>query len=213
MKIREFIKIKKIKSALKTSDKFVPLASLGIVVLLCTSIYGLYYATNIKEISAIDNAYEVLDSNLIYDGIFIEEVNISGLTKEQAVLRGENSYAKPRLERKFTFTSGKFSKDLTYEQLGGSYNIKQTVDEAYKIGRSGSKASRLEITSAISNKKQYLVSNLSIDKNKMKSTLKELSNQLKEETGKEIDINLMVPSIENSMLIGDKDIVFDISIK
>lgn len=188
---------------------------IGAAFFLVTSVLSINFAVNSKVDTAIDTAFEALDSDLIYNGVFIEEVNISGLTKEQAIRRGNSDYAGPRLQRTFTIAYGNYSKDVTYEDLGGSYNIKSTVNEAYKLGRSGSKASRIEFTDNLERRKEYLVSSLSIDKSKMRKTLEEIAKEVEGPvlTNAEMDIDTMMETIEKSMLIGEKDIVFNIALK
>lgn len=201
------------KSYKQTRDYI--LLGIGIVFFFVTSVISLSFALNSKSGTAIDVAFEALDSNLIYNGVFIEEVNISGLTKEQAIRRGTLNYAGPRLERSFTIAYGSYSKDVTYEDLGGSYNIKSTVNEAYKLGRSGSKEARIEFTDNLERRKEYLVSSLNIDKSKMRNTLKEIAKEVEGPilTNGEMDIDTMMESIEKSMRIGEKDLVFNIAVK
>lgn len=188
---------------------------IGVAFFLVTSILSVSFAINSKINTAINKAYEALDSDLIYNGIFIEEVNIGGLTKEQAIRRGISDYAGPRLKRTFTITYGSYSKDLTYEDLGGSYNIESTVNEAYKLGRSGSKSKRLETADNLENRREYLVSGLSIDKSKMKSALKEIAKEVEplSPSNNTMDIETMADTIEHDMLIGQKDIEFNIAFK
>ena len=206
------------KDLVKKSDglnKGYVFLGIGVAFFLVTSILSINFAVNSKINTAINTAYEALDTNLIYNGIFIEEVNISGLTKEQAIRRGISDYAGPRLSRTITITYGSYSKDLTYEDLGGSYDIESTVNEAYKLGRSGSKAKRLETTDNLENRREYLVSSLSIDKGKMKSTLKEIAKEVEplNHSNSKMDIDSMADAIEHDMLIGQEDIEFNISFK
>ncbi|MDO4299782.1 MAG: peptidoglycan binding domain-containing protein [Clostridia bacterium] len=188
---------------------------IGIAFLLAASIFSVSFAVNSKMNTAVDTAFEALDSNLIYNGIFIEEVNISGLTKEQAIRRASKDYAGRRLARSFTIAFGDYSKDVTYEDLGGRYNIEATVNEAYKMGRSGSKASRIAFADNLENKREYLVSSLSIDKSKMKSKLREIADEIKNSgiSNSEADVYAIMDHLEKSMLIGEEDIIYNIPVK
>lgn len=188
---------------------------IGVAFFLVTSIISVDYAINSTTNTAIDTAYEALDSNLVYNGVFIEEVNLSSLTKEQAISRGQREYAGRRLNKTFTLAYGNYTKDVTYEDLGGKFDIESTVNEAYKIGRSGSKKARIEFTDNLNSRREYLVSSLSIDKSKMQSTLESTAEEIIAEYSLEgsvkdnFDINSLMDMIENSMLIGEEDIIYN----
>lgn len=207
--------IKKISTNLKGIKKEAILLSAGIAILVVTSIFSVSFAINSKISTAINTAYEALDSDLIYNGVYIEEVNIGGLTKEQAIRRGTDEYAGRRLNRTFTLSYGTYAKEVTYEDLGGSYDIEKTVNEAYKLGRNGSKEKRIEYTDNLENRREYLVSSLDIDKNKMKSTLKEIANEVEalDNVPGEVDIDTMMEFIEENMRIGQDDLEFNIAFK
>ena len=187
---------------------------IGTAFFLVTAIWSITFAINSKTNTAINRAYEALDTNLIYNGVFIEEVNIGCLTKEQAIKKATNEYAKPRLERTFTISSGSYSKDVTYEDLGASYDIAKTVKEAYQLGRSGSKDKQLEKDENLEDRKEYLVSSLSIDKSKMKSTLNEIAKEVEGNViDGEVNVDALMENLEKDMLIGQNDIVYNIPIK
>lgn len=208
-------RIKNIFNNIKGTKKECIFLGVGVAFFAVTSVLSVSFAINSKMDTAINTAYEALDSNLIYNGIFIEEVNISGLTKEQAIRRATDQYAGRRLGRTFTLTCGTYSKDVTYEDLGGSYNIKKTVDEAYKLGRSGSKKKRIEFANNLEDRKEYLVSGLDIDKSKMKDTLKEIAKEVEtlyNVPGK-VDIDTMADFLWENMRTGQDNIEFSIAFK
>ena len=146
----------------------------GIAILAVTSVLSVRFALKSNLNSAIDTAYEALDSDLIYDGVYIEEVNIGGLTKEQALERAEKDYAGPRLDKYFTIQAGSYSKDVSYTDLGASFDFSDTIEEAFRLGRNGSKAKRIENAEALSERPEYLVTAIKVDKSKIKSALKDI---------------------------------------
>ncbi len=209
------VNFKNFYGKIKDTKKEYVLWGIGVAFLTVTAAFSISFAINSKINTAINKAYEALDSNLIYNGIFIEEVNISGLTKEQAVRRGIDRYAGSRLSRTFTLSYGTYSKDVTYEDLGGSYDIEKTVDEAYKLGRSGSKEKRIEFTSNLEDRREYLVSSLDIDMNKMKDTLKEIAKEVEtlDNIPGKVDIDTMADFLWENMRTGQKDTEFSIAFK
>lgn len=207
--------LKNIINEAKGTKKELTFLGVSAAILVITSIFSVSFAINSKIGTAINTAYEALDSDLIYNGVFIEDVNISGLTKEQAIRRGTAEYAGRRLGRTFTISYGTYSKDVTYEDLGGSYDIEKTVDEAYKLGRSGSKEKRIEFTNNLEDRREYLVSSLEIDESKMKSTLNEIAKEVEalDNVPGKVDIDTMMNFIEENMRIGQEDLEFNIAFK
>ncbi|MEI3162489.1 MAG: peptidoglycan binding domain-containing protein [Lachnospirales bacterium] len=211
---------KKASSTLENKSKSINLNKdyilwgIGTAFFLVTAIWSISFAISSKTDTAINRAYEALDNNLIFNGVFIEEVNIGCLTKEQAIKRATNDYAKPRLQKTFTISSGSYSKDVTYEDLGGSYDVAKTVNEAYKLGRGGSKTKQLDAAQNLEDRKEYLVSSISIDDSKLKSTLNEIAKEVEGNVidGK-VNVDALMSSIKNDMLIGQSDIVYDIPIQ
>jgi vancomycin resistance protein YoaR len=79
---------------------------------------------------------------LIYPGISAYGVNLSGMNREQALaaLAARYTYGENAI---FTFRDGQKSWQLSAKELGVSYNPQQTVDTAYRLGRSGDIANNL----------------------------------------------------------------------
>ncbi len=201
-------------NAKKTSGKagYIALGA-GIAMLMITSALSVNFAVESNLNSAIDTAYEALDSDLIYDGVYIEEVNIGGLTKEQALERAEKDYAGPRLDKYFTIQAGSYSKDVSYTDLGASFDFKDTIDKAYSLGRSGGKAKRIENAEALSERPEYLVTAITVDKGKIKSVLKDIEKEIKEAGAAQgkMKIDILADNIEKQMLLGQSDIIFNVS--
>lgn len=188
---------------------------IGVLFFLCTAVFSINFAVNSKMNTAFDRYYEALDSDLIYNGIYLEEVNIGGLTKEQAVRKGNNDYAGARLEREFTLVYGNYSKNVTYDDLGGSYDIESSVNEAYKIGRSGSKSARVEFAQNLEDTREYLVPNFTIDDDKMRTTLEEIASEVNGSviTNSEMDVDRLMEIFEKYMLTNQSNIDIYIPVK
>ena len=73
--------------------------------------------------------------NVIYPGVSAYGVSLSGLTKDQALaaLSARYTYGENAV---FTFRDGDKSWQMSARDLGISYNPQETVDTAYKVGRS-----------------------------------------------------------------------------
>ena len=82
------------------------------------------------------NSYAKTTGNEIAMGVYAEEVNLSGLTKEEAK-EAINAYISEKAEEKITLTIGDEELNVTRESLGISWNNEDVVDEALGLGKSG----------------------------------------------------------------------------
>lgn len=82
------------------------------------------------------NSYAKTTSDEIAMGVYAEEVNLSGLTKEEAK-EAINAYISEKAEEKITLTIGDEELNVTRESIGISWNNEDVVDEALGLGKSG----------------------------------------------------------------------------
>ena len=85
---------------------------------------------------AESNSYAKTTSDEIAMGVYAEEVNLSGLTKEEAK-EAINAYISEKAEEKITLTIGDEELNVTRGSLGISWNNEDVVDEALGLGKSG----------------------------------------------------------------------------
>ena len=82
------------------------------------------------------NSYAKTTSDEIAMGVYAEEVDLSGLTKEEAK-EAINAYISGKAEEKITLTIGNEELNVSRESLGVSWNNEEVVDEALALGKSG----------------------------------------------------------------------------
>ena len=82
------------------------------------------------------NSYAKTTSDEIAMGVYAEEVDLSGLTKEEAK-EAINTYISGKAEEKITLTIGDEELNVSRESLGVSWNNEEVVDEALALGKSG----------------------------------------------------------------------------
>ena len=82
------------------------------------------------------NSFAKTTSDEIAMGVYAEDVNLSGLTKEEAK-DAINAYVSEKAEEKITLTIGDEKLDVTRESLGVSWNNEEVVEEALGLGKSG----------------------------------------------------------------------------
>ena len=82
------------------------------------------------------NSFAKTTSDEIALGVYAEDVNLSGLTKEEAK-DALNAYVSEKAEEKITLTIGEEKLDVTRESLGVSWKNEEVVEEALNLGKSG----------------------------------------------------------------------------
>ncbi len=121
------------------------------IVLIITIVSGLM----LLKVKAENN--KMLNSPNIYNNIFIQGVNVSNMSKEEAKKQIDNI----TLDEKITLTYGDKQYILNKEEFGVTLNKEDALENAYSIGRIGSEKDRIK-------KIKYLQENsekVSIDKN------------------------------------------------
>ena len=130
----------------------------------------------------------------ILKGIMINEVDVSKLTKEEAIERLNNIYG-VRGEKEIYLTHGEYETSITYEALEVKYQIQDAVDQAYNIGRSGNVIqNNFEILKTW-NKGKNIKVNVTLDSDTIKQIAQNINNS--------IDDSVVQPSyyIEKEQLI------------
>lgn len=77
-------------------------------------------------------SYANINRNKIYNNIYIENISVSGLTKEEAI---EKLKSKINSKREVNFLYDEDIYPLNFNYIDLNYNIKETVDKAYNIGK------------------------------------------------------------------------------
>lgn len=104
-------------------------------------------------------AYSVytLKSDRIHKGIYAGSVDISGLTRQQAIAKVNNNLKKVNTD----YLGLKYSDkqwQIDFSQISAKFNVEQAVDKAYSIGRTGNVFARMmDVISARRGKKFDIV--------------------------------------------------------
>ena len=81
-------------------------------------------------------SYAKTTSDEIAMGVYVGEVNVSGMTKEEAKA-AVNEYLSGKTEEKITLTVGEKELNVSREDLGVTWNNEDVIDEALGLGKSG----------------------------------------------------------------------------
>ncbi len=77
----------------------------------------------------------LLDTDRIYNGVYIETVSVGGMTVEEATAAVEAEQESFKDEVSITVTGTDFNATYTASSVPYTYNISEVVEEAYQVGR------------------------------------------------------------------------------
>lgn len=119
-----------------------------IITLLLVKSYqdqSLAYINNIKQ--ALQNGseeFEILNSSVIYDGVYIENTPVGGLSLEEAEQKVKENLSSGSGEPYINLTYNDKSWNLSGEALGAQSSLETALKDAWSVGRTGTSSQRLE---------------------------------------------------------------------
>ena len=120
---------------------------------------------------------EVLHSGIIYDGLYLDEVDVSGLDYENAISEYKK-YISNMGKRKVIIKDDLGSVETTFEKLGLEVNYEDAVCEALTYGRKGNILTRYKNIITIKNDNVTIVPEKTIDEKKLKQILSEETDNI-----------------------------------
>lgn len=120
-----------------------------------------------------------MKSGKIVKGIFINQIDVSNMTKEDAKNTVQNIYSKKE-ENEIYLTYGEFDSTTTYKALEVEYKIDDAIERAYEIGRKGNLfKDNLEIIKTIAKGNQIDLDS-TIDSEMLNQVVQNINNSIKE---------------------------------
>lgn len=137
-------------------------------------------------------------SNKIISGVSVNGIDISNLTKEEAIEK-LNLQLSNNLSNEITLTHGEYSTQLKVSTLEPKFDIHQIVDNAYLIGRSESNifTNNFKVITTCFNK-QNLLPSISFNQNLFDETISKINNELPDKV-----VNSSYKIEENNLIISD----------
>ena len=80
----------------------------------------------------------MLNKNTIYPETYIDGINVSNLTRDEAIITIKNEYENQLENLKFNLVYEDYRRQLNYRDLGYTYSYEKAVEKAYNLGRQGS---------------------------------------------------------------------------
>lgn len=110
------------------------------------------------------------ESKTIPETVYIEDMNVSGLTKEEAE-EELDSYVSRLENTMFTLTTGDTSIQVTAKDLGIKVENEEVIDEALNIGKTGNLITRYKDKKDLENEPRVFTLSFGVDENRVETLL------------------------------------------
>jgi vancomycin resistance protein YoaR len=122
------------------------------------------------------NAFATVKDGVICEGVFIDTVDVSGMTANEAK-KAVGSYVDSLKKKIVTIKVGKNEETITLEELG--YNVKENdyIEQAFNVGRSGNVIKRYKEIQDTKNDNLVFTLDFTFDDTKVQTFVKETLSQ------------------------------------
>lgn len=117
-----------------------------VVLLFAASAVSVVGFMSFNESQRMKNA---VDTDTIYENIYINDVNVGKHTKEEALARLQEVEVPDISEKTITIQCGGEKMEFSYQGLGVTYDYSAAVEEAYQYARTGALKERYEKITAL----------------------------------------------------------------
>lgn len=114
------------ESSIKSSKSNYILGIVVVLVILASMASG-YMTYHYNEIKYWDK--------LIYPGVMVEGIDLSGKTRDDAALMVKQAYSDKISNNKINIATGNKKYTLNYSKISPNYNLNEVIDEAYNYGK------------------------------------------------------------------------------
>ena len=171
--------------------------------------YGQYMKNKMEEVVNIDT---------IYNGISVNDIDVSGKTKQQALQELQQEADVHLGSQKITIQQQEKSWEIPFSDLDVKYDIEAAVDEAWETGRTGELKERYKVVTDVAQDKLNIPISYTYDKQKVTQKLEEIAQEFnveakdstmtrkngtfqitEEQKGYAMDINKTAPKVEEML--------------
>ncbi len=124
--------------------------------------YGQYMKNKMEEVVNIDT---------IYNGISVNDIDVSGKTKQQALQELQQEADVHLGSQKITIQQQEKSWEIPFSDLDVKYDIEAAVDEAWETGRTGELKERYKVVTDVAQDKLNIPISYTYDKQKVTQKL------------------------------------------
>ncbi|HHW47917.1 MAG TPA: hypothetical protein GXX14_04770, partial [Clostridiaceae bacterium] len=154
----------------------------------------------------------ILRSNVIYDGIFIEGVDVSGLSIDDARFAVVSVLNRKYQDEIVTLKYGNSQWNFRLSDISYKFRINEALEKAFMVGRSGDILTRFVTILKTKKNKEYIQLETEFDKSRLAEILGNIKKQIDRE-GKNAFITFDKGKINIEREIAGKLLDIDINIK
>lgn len=126
-----------------------------------------FLSISLAVIGSTTYASAEVNDDRISDGVYIDDVNVSQMTKDEAAIAVDN-FIQSLQQKEIIITVGDKSARTTLGDMGYSYDLKDSIDQAYTIGRTGNLIKRYKEIKDIEQGNKVFTVEFSMDDAKLK---------------------------------------------
>ena len=143
------------------------------------AIFGIFVLTFIAILLIICLAFTIFNKkhSTIFSGIYIKGVDVSNLSKEEALQKVETSFSE-QIPKEITLTHGDFTTSISSDELSIKFDLTSAIEQAYEIGRGGSVLENNIMILKAKLSPINIDASLSIDEEQLKKSLEDISTKL-----------------------------------
>ncbi len=123
-------------------------------------------------------ANKILSETNIYSGVKVKNVDVGGLSKNDAQVKLKSELDKGLEDKEITIVGEEYSKILKYKELGVKNDYNKAVEEAYKVGREGNFFVKLKEINNAKRKGENIDIAIKKDSNSVKKIVDSIANEL-----------------------------------
>ena len=204
----------------KRKKQPIPLADkILIPVLLLAAAGSAALVINYKTIAANKNYNDILKMDVIYNNVFINNYEVAGLTKEQALEKLTREQQEGKFEKRvinLQLADGGLNDvvPITYKECGMKYNYAPEIEEAYAVGRKGSAKARRDAIEELENKGEFFTSEYTWDREMVIQALHAHEAEINAPyvNGEKMDIEKTADLLESMLEIDAYDSSIDVPV-
>lgn len=120
----------------------------------------------------------ITSENYIYDGIYINDIDVGGMTKEEAAKVLYERFSLPIQNKNIKLIYNDKSYTLSFKELNAKYNIDESVAKAFNYGKDGNLLNKTMNRRKIKKENYKIQLGFSYDFNKVDELVKNISSDI-----------------------------------
>ncbi|MBR6400370.1 MAG: peptidoglycan binding domain-containing protein [Firmicutes bacterium] len=205
----------------KRKKQPVPLADKILIPILALAVIGAgIMLANYKSFIRYGKYDDILKMDTIYNNIFINNMEVGGLTREQALEKLTRVQQQGKFEPRvinLQLPDGGLDDvvAITYKECGMKYDYAPEIEEAYSYGRKGSVKERIAAIEELENKGEFYTSEFSWDRDMVVAAIKKHEDEINAQylNGEKMDVERTADMVEGMLEIDAYDSHIDIPTK